>query len=212
MGSCVYNNSIRVRTTGCTKICIIIIPEMDTRLMDMPHTRSNQRYEPTMPMQRLQMLHHARLALQEMHGSSFPEQVTAKSQKQRTTHVRSKLNVTKGNKSTWLQPYNSVNPGYPDARSIIDKPYPNTPYSTRYDFYDDDGIFEAKKTKRRGKNVPRVPIKDGVATVDAKVIPKTSMPTKQQQLRKSYWFDDKKRVKAKAPIGAKGTFFGLPNK
>ena len=175
---------------------------MDTRLLNMPETRENQRYKPNMPVQRLQMLHHARLALQKIHEE---EKKT-----QKTKPKKSEKSSSSFSRSPWLTPYESKNPNYPAARSVIDKSYPNTPYTERYDFYDKDGLFEAKKAKRRGRNNNRLPLQDKKSLEkEQHVIPKTSMPTKTQALRKNYWFDDRKKVKKIAPIGSKGTFFGL---
>ena len=101
---------------------------MDTRLLDMPGTRENARYKPAMPIQRLQILHHARLALQKLHEEQSPKTTQKGLKKAQKTDFES-------NRSPWLKPYEAKVPIYPTAYSTIDKDYPMTPYSERYDFY-----------------------------------------------------------------------------
>merc|ERR1712079_128617 len=114
------------------------------------------------------MLHHARLALQKIHEEEKKTQKPPKKSQNSTS-----------SRSPWLTPYESKNPNYPAARSVIDKSYPNTPYTERYDFYDKDGLFEAKKAKRRGRNNNRLPLQENHKSLEKEnqqkhVIPKTS--------------------------------------
>ena len=153
------------------------------------------------------MLHHARLALQKIHEE---EHILKSSKTNRKLKKNEKPKSLESNRVPWLTPYEAKNPNYPAAREVIDKNYPNTPFSERYDFYDKDGLFEAKKAKRRGNNNNRLGLRENEKKIDH-VIPKTSMATKTRALKKNYWFDDRKKVKGTAPMGSKGTFFGLSN-
>ena len=132
---------------------------------------------------RQETLYHARIALQEMHDSS-PKMRVSQSPYDFRQKSASSNHILKKYKST----------DYPPSllsSAQTKKPYPILSQHAAQ-FYSNPKNRNNYVNVNRDKKVHTVKPLDG--------------------MKRKIWFDDKKKVRGYAPIGAKGSFFGLPNK